>query len=171
MAPISTNALYDGGKGISNACYDNNACHAYEPRHLLDDSLLVANESSIGTSSSRCGSADELSTESGEGINSDSGIGSSTNGACIAPISYFETDSDHIIQDDDSPLNSNDSMMEGCVRRKTVVKDGRKPAVASWQRYWLQLYSNSLLYFAPKSFKGYVVKFFFFRKTKCATIF
>lgn len=156
MAPISTNTLYDGGKGISNACYDNNACHAFEPRHLLDDSLLVGNESSIGTSSSRCGSADELSTESGEGIISDSGIGSSTNGACIAPISYFETDSDHIIQDDDSPLNSNDSMMEGCVRRKTVVKDGRKPAVASWQRYWLQLYSNSLLYFAPKSFKGYV---------------
>lgn len=154
VAPISTNALYDGVKGISNACYDNGACHVYEPRHLLDDSLLVSNEPSIGTSSSRCGSADELSTESGEGITSDSGIGSSTNGACIAPISYFETDSDHIIQDDDSPLNSNDTMMEGCVRRKTVLKDGRKPAVASWQRYWLQLYSNSLLYFAPKSFKG-----------------
>lgn len=153
VAPISTNALYDGVKGISNACYDNGACHAYEPRHLLDDSLLVGNDP-IGTGSSRCGSADELSTESGDGIISDSGIGNSTNGACIAPISYFETDSDHIIQDDDSPLNSNDTMMEGCVRRKTVLKDGRKPAVASWQRYWLQLYTNSLLYFAPKSFKG-----------------
>lgn len=151
VAPISTNAPFNNGclKGISNACYDNSACHVYEPRHLLDDSLLMSNEPSIGTNGSRCGSTDELSTESGDGVNSDSG-----SGACIAPISFFETDSDHIIQDDDSLLNSNDTMMEGCVRRKTVLKDGRKPAVASWQRYWLQLYSNSLLYFAPKSFKG-----------------
>ena len=45
---------------------------------------------------------------------------------------------------------------QGCVRRKTVLKDGRKPAVASWQRYWLQIWANSLVYFPPKSFKGYV---------------
>lgn len=45
---------------------------------------------------------------------------------------------------------------QGCVRRKTVMKDGRKPAVASWQRYWLQIWANSLVYFPPKSFKGYV---------------
>ncbi|XP_016988825.1 ras-specific guanine nucleotide-releasing factor RalGPS1 isoform X2 [Drosophila rhopaloa] len=44
--------------------------------------------------------------------------------------------------------------MQGCVRRKTVQKEGRKPAVASWQRYWLQIWENSLLYFQPKSFKG-----------------
>lgn len=43
---------------------------------------------------------------------------------------------------------------QGCVRRKTMLKDGRKPAVASWQRYWLQIWANSLVYFAPKSFKG-----------------
>ncbi|XP_055702930.1 ras-specific guanine nucleotide-releasing factor RalGPS1 isoform X2 [Phlebotomus papatasi] len=43
---------------------------------------------------------------------------------------------------------------QGCVRRKTVLKDGRKPAVASWQRYWLQIWANSLVYFPPKSFKG-----------------
>ncbi|XP_034126688.1 ras-specific guanine nucleotide-releasing factor RalGPS1 isoform X1 [Drosophila guanche] len=44
--------------------------------------------------------------------------------------------------------------MQGCVRRKTVQKEGRKPAVASWQRYWLQIWANSLVYFPPKSFKG-----------------
>lgn len=44
--------------------------------------------------------------------------------------------------------------MQGCVRRKTVQKEGRKPAVASWQRYWLQIWANNLVYFPPKSFKG-----------------
>lgn len=44
--------------------------------------------------------------------------------------------------------------MQGCVRRKTILKHGRKPAVASWQRYWLQIWASSLAYFSPKSFKG-----------------
>ncbi|GAB0086317.1 ras-specific guanine nucleotide-releasing factor RalGPS1 [Sergentomyia squamirostris] len=44
--------------------------------------------------------------------------------------------------------------LQSCIRRKTVLKDGRKPAVASWQRYWLQIWANSLVYFPPKSFKG-----------------
>lgn len=45
-------------------------------------------------------------------------------------------------------------IMQGCVRRKTVIKHGRKPTVTSWQRYWLQIWASSLTYFAPKSFKG-----------------
>lgn len=44
--------------------------------------------------------------------------------------------------------------MQGCVRRKTILKDGRKPAVSSWQRYWIQIWASSLAYFSPKTFKG-----------------
>ncbi|KAI4469715.1 guanine nucleotide exchange factor [Holotrichia oblita] len=44
--------------------------------------------------------------------------------------------------------------MQGCIRRKTVLKHGRKPTVASWQRYWIQIWASSLAYFSPKSFKG-----------------
>ncbi|XP_071057486.1 ras-specific guanine nucleotide-releasing factor RalGPS2-like isoform X2 [Onthophagus taurus] len=44
--------------------------------------------------------------------------------------------------------------MQGCIRRKTLLKHGKKPAVASWQRYWIQIWSSSLAYFSPKSFKG-----------------
>ncbi|KRT84397.1 Pleckstrin homology domain containing protein [Oryctes borbonicus] len=44
--------------------------------------------------------------------------------------------------------------MQGCIRRKTVLKHGRKPTVTSWQRYWIQIWASSLAYFSPKSFKG-----------------
>lgn len=48
---------------------------------------------------------------------------------------------------------------QGCLRRKTLMKHRRKPTVSSWQRYWVQIWANSLVYFAPKSFKGYVICF------------
>ncbi|XP_055593767.1 ras-specific guanine nucleotide-releasing factor RalGPS1 isoform X2 [Uranotaenia lowii] len=43
---------------------------------------------------------------------------------------------------------------QGCLRRKTVMKHRRKSTVSSWQRYWIQIWANSLVYFSPKSFKG-----------------
>ncbi|XP_055644466.1 ras-specific guanine nucleotide-releasing factor RalGPS1 isoform X2 [Toxorhynchites rutilus septentrionalis] len=43
---------------------------------------------------------------------------------------------------------------QGCLRRKTLMKHQRKPTVSSWQRYWVQIWANSLVYFPPKSFKG-----------------
>lgn len=60
---------------------------------------------------------------------------------------------------DDTTQQQATMSFHGCVRRKTVLKDGRKPAVASWQRYWLQIWANSLIYFPPKSFKGFVLYF------------
>ncbi|XP_050538375.1 ras-specific guanine nucleotide-releasing factor RalGPS1 isoform X2 [Daktulosphaira vitifoliae] len=44
--------------------------------------------------------------------------------------------------------------LESCLRRKVVLKNGRKPAVTTWQRYWIQLWASVLIYYAPKSFKG-----------------
>ncbi|XP_026314993.1 ras-specific guanine nucleotide-releasing factor RalGPS2 isoform X2 [Hyposmocoma kahamanoa] len=43
---------------------------------------------------------------------------------------------------------------EGFVRRKTILKDGRKISLSSWQRYWLQISGKILVFFASKSFKG-----------------
>ena len=59
-----------------------------------------------------------------------------------------------IINNLESPFEASFASFQGCVRRKTVLKDFRKPTVASWQRYWLQIWANSLVYFPPKSFKG-----------------
>ncbi|XP_060519752.1 ras-specific guanine nucleotide-releasing factor RalGPS1 isoform X3 [Cylas formicarius] len=60
------------------------------------------------------------------------------------------------LSEDVTSSNENLCPMQGCVRRKTILKEGRKPTVASWQRYWLQIWANSLIYFSPKSFKGHL---------------
>ncbi|XP_034947631.1 ras-specific guanine nucleotide-releasing factor RalGPS2-like isoform X2 [Chelonus insularis] len=44
--------------------------------------------------------------------------------------------------------------MQGLLRRKVVLRDGKKPAVTTWQRFWIQLWATSIVYFSPKCFKG-----------------
>lgn len=97
----------------------------HQSRHLLDDSVI---EDKPGFDSTSTGSSEGvigLDGENGAGIDLSTAAG-----------------------------RQNALGFQGCVRRKTVLKDGRKPAVASWQRYWLQIWANSLVYFPPKSFKG-----------------
>lgn len=45
--------------------------------------------------------------------------------------------------------------LQGCLRRKTLMRCGRKPTVAAWQRYWVQLWASALVFYLPKTFKGY----------------
>ncbi|XP_017476985.1 PREDICTED: ras-specific guanine nucleotide-releasing factor RalGPS1 isoform X1 [Rhagoletis zephyria] len=96
-----------------------------QARHPLDDSVLEH-------SSNMLSSGDATSNDSVEGV------------LC------HNSDLEQIY----APSLDLDRCVQGCVRRKTVQKEGRKPAVASWQRYWLQIWANSLVYFPPKSFKG-----------------
>ncbi|XP_042230683.1 ras-specific guanine nucleotide-releasing factor RalGPS2-like [Homarus americanus] len=41
--------------------------------------------------------------------------------------------------------------VQGPLRRKTVIKDGRRPAVAAWHRYWVQLWGGALVYYHKRA--------------------
>lgn len=54
------------------------------------------------------------------------------------------------------------------MKRKTLIKDGRRPTISGWQRYWLQLWDTSLVFFSPRTLtKGVDRKDFRLEPSKC----
>lgn len=123
---------------MSTSMQRNDSFHQSRNLNLIDDSLLE--DTSVQHNSLHLPlQNDGISTGSSEDI-------------MAFDCDYSESS---IINNLESPTDCMN--FQGCVRRKTVLKDGKKPAVASWQRYWLQIWANSLVYFPPKSFKGQVL--------------
>ncbi|XP_043576172.1 ras-specific guanine nucleotide-releasing factor RalGPS1-like isoform X1 [Chiloscyllium plagiosum] len=136
------------------------------PRHLLDDSVLESHspaknqESSIFSNGVSIGSSEssEFSEELSSGLErnrlyatlgpnwrvsvknsprSRCSINSPTD-ACSCPLSGA----------------AGAITMEGLLRRKTLLKEGKKPAMSSWTRYWLILSGSLLLYYSAKSLRA-----------------
>lgn len=96
--------------------------------HLLDDSLLE--EPFLGASTNP--SPDGLSYELSEK-------------AALA-------DTNVVANASNAPLgHGNRCSFQGCVKRKTLIKEGRRPTVSSWQRYWLEIWGSALVFFLPKT--------------------
>lgn len=112
-------------------------------RHLLDDSVL---EESPCTSSdgSICGK--RSGTE----------VDEPTESSSSDQESFWPTLNSNLRPSQDSGSTSFHQTFtcEGCLRRKTILKDGRKPTVSSWSRYWVGLWDTNLLYFPAKSLGG-----------------
>ncbi|KAJ8686356.1 hypothetical protein QAD02_022150 [Eretmocerus hayati] len=106
-------------------------------RHLLDDSVLEEPNLAL-----QILELDQNSPGSpADAINDDCSLLSKN-----SPLLVLSSDIDGSIE----PRCS----MQGPLRRKVVLRDGRKPAVSTWQRYWVQLWASSMIYFSPKCFKG-----------------
>ncbi|XP_044295772.1 ras-specific guanine nucleotide-releasing factor RalGPS1 isoform X2 [Varanus komodoensis] len=111
-----------------------------KPRHLLDDSVLESHSpvrnhtlSSVFTNGVSLGSSEssEFSEEPSSGLESPTGACSCTSGSSMGVVT-----------------------MEGPLRRKTLLKEGRKPTLSSWTRYWVTLSGSTLIYFGAKSLRG-----------------
>merc|ERR1719495_1416086 len=42
-------------------------------------------------------------------------------------------------------------IFKGMIRRKALIKGGRRLTMAGWQRYWIELWGSSLVYYPPKT--------------------
>jgi len=76
------------------------------------------------------------------------------------PSPIYSPDSDKEILTPDDPTVSDSTLViqpgskcnfQGYVQRKTLIKDGRRPLVAAWQRYWLELWGSNLIFYLPKT--------------------
>uniref|UniRef100_A0A671QUK6 Ras-specific guanine nucleotide-releasing factor RalGPS1-like n=1 Tax=Sinocyclocheilus anshuiensis TaxID=1608454 RepID=A0A671QUK6_9TELE len=105
-----------------------------KPRHLLDDSFL----------------------ESQSPARNNPHSSSVSNG-----ISIGISTSLHIVFKECACFNSSLAhgesggvTMQGPLKRKTLLKEGRKPKLASWTRYWITLCGSTLIFYGSKALRA-----------------
>ncbi|KAM5148532.1 ras-specific guanine nucleotide-releasing factor RalGPS2 isoform 2-T2 [Mantella aurantiaca] len=127
------------------------------PRHLLDDSVMEPHTPSRGQA--------ESSTLS-SGISIGSSDGSELSEDMSWPAFESSADSAELAMH----LYPGSVTIQGVLRRKTLLKEGKKPTVASWTKYWAMLCGTQLIYYAAKSIKATERKHFKSTSTKNVSV-
>jgi hypothetical protein len=61
-------------------------------------------------------------------------------------------------------------LYQGFIRRKTILKDGKRPTLSTWMRYWLVLNPSSLIFYSSKSLRGCYRSHFKSQPSKCQSL-
>ncbi|KAG1680033.1 Ras-specific guanine nucleotide-releasing factor RalGPS1 [Nymphon striatum] len=150
VRPVIGHNLDSGwNKNIFSSCEnaDTSSCSLpaqIAARHLLDDSVLE--ESPAG---SREGSVSGNIGENNEGLD----VAFEEGFLPLRQGSLFSSSSSE--ECGDSEFFACSVAFQGCLRRKTILKEKKKPAVTTWARYWVALWGTSLLFYPPKSLRGH----------------
>ncbi|XP_058631688.1 ras-specific guanine nucleotide-releasing factor RalGPS1 isoform X3 [Onychostoma macrolepis] len=110
-----------------------------KPRHLLDDSFLESQSPARNN---------PHSSSVSNGIS----IGSSQSSFCEDLSPGLESPS--VAESSLAHGESGGVTMEGPLKRKTLLKEGRKPKLASWTRYWITLCGSTLLFYGSKALRA-----------------
>ncbi|XP_077573735.1 ras-specific guanine nucleotide-releasing factor RalGPS2 isoform X2 [Stigmatopora nigra] len=126
-------------------------------RHLLDDSVMESNSPTRGQA--------ESSTLS-SGISLGSSDGSELSEEVTWPAFESSAESEELAVH----LYPGAVTVQGVLRRKTVLKEGKKPTVASWTKYWVALCSTQLYFYPVKSLKATERKHFKSKSSKSVCV-
>jgi len=112
-------------------------------------------QTTLGRKGMKVSSMDSLDNEKTRSLLDGSLLEEPTPGACTqSPVYSPDYEREALTPPDPLAINSMQPgsvrTFQGYIQRKTLIKDGRRPIVASWQRYWLELWDTSLVYYLPK---------------------
>uniref|UniRef100_UPI00358F8AB0 ras-specific guanine nucleotide-releasing factor RalGPS1-like isoform X3 n=1 Tax=Myxine glutinosa TaxID=7769 RepID=UPI00358F8AB0 len=134
-------------------------------RHLLDDSLLetgnVSKQSShvngmVTGSSEGSSHSEETPWPQFERVQVYASLGplARFKGCGIFRGRYaYGSSPNNPMRSDHPNTAGGSSTWEGVLKRKTAMKDGRKPMVSTWTRYWVVLSGSLLIHYAGKALK------------------
>ncbi|XP_043941161.1 ras-specific guanine nucleotide-releasing factor RalGPS2 [Protopterus annectens] len=149
-------------------------------RHLLDDSVMESHSSSSRghAESSTLSSGISLGSSEGSELSEEAAwpafersrfyhsLGPVTRVARNGPRSHMNTTSSAESEELAIHLYPGAVTVQGVLRRKTMLKEGKKPTVASWTKYWVALCGTQLYYYPAKSIKATERKHFKTTSTK-----
>ncbi|XP_077963935.1 ras-specific guanine nucleotide-releasing factor RalGPS2 isoform X2 [Gasterosteus aculeatus] len=125
-------------------------------RHLLDDSVMESHSPGGGRESSTLSSGISLGSSEGSELSEE--------------VSWPAFESSAESEELAVHLYPGAVTMQGVLRRKTVLKEGKRPTVASWTKYWVALCETQLYYYAAKSLKASDRKHFKSTCSKCVCV-
>ena len=166
---------------------------------LYKEELKFNKVPSISSSSQNNRILDESSCEQNTSISINQSVASTNNqtintintldslnsqsAAAVTITTTFEnslnTDTDRTENDLDNESDSNSLLpknllnikYQGYIKRKTVLKEGKKPTLTNfWIRYWVILNSTSLIFYSSKSLRGCSRSHFKSTPTKCLSL-